>query len=148
MVDYFRSDATPRILAKLDILDEHVHTPSELSNRVTVTADAVGGTLGVFSADLLAAGAVTEDFDLHFVNVISFSGVDSFLLVFYQGASDTECGRCRVTRSAQLDSLSGRPIITGNSPHGLIPANSRVRAKVASDGGGGNIVIEVEYHPY
>jgi hypothetical protein len=148
VVDYSRSDLGPQLLSSLEILEEHIHTPSLLSSRVTVTADAVGGTLGVFSADLLAAGAVTEDFDLHFLNVISFSATDSFELVFYQGASDTECGRCRVTRSAQLDSLSGRPILTGNAPHGRIPAGSRIRAKVASDAGGGNIVIEVEYHPY
>jgi len=64
-------------------------------------------------------------------------------LLFY-GAGDTFAGASQITRSGALASGQSEKIQTV-----VIPANSRVRAKIATVGGGGDTCdITIKFHRY
>ena len=126
--------------------EEHAHAVSKvyptLAAGVQVDTDASAWTLGAFT-EIVPANTITDDFDIHAIDVEDISANGTFELVLYYGASDTEAGRIRFVRttvqSATLNTVIQTPII---------PANSRIRAKVASAAGGQNVTISLRYHTY
>lgn len=131
----------------LEIIEDHIHKPSlvypTLANGVTITGAAGAWTLGAF-AEIVPASTIASIFDIHHVSIEGISANDVYELVLYYGATDIECGRVRFTKTAVMDSVMNMPIQTPR-----IPANSKVRAKVASKGGGSDTVdLSVFYHVY
>ena len=127
--------------------DEHNHAVSKvyptLANGVTVTTAAGAWALGTV-VEVIPASTITDDFDIHAVDVESISANDVFELVLYQGAGDTEIGRIRFVRSTVQSATLNTAIQTP-----IVPANARIRAAVASAAGGGKTVdISVRYHKY
>jgi hypothetical protein len=134
-------------MGRLKQLTEHIHSASKvapsLADGIVVTGGAGAWELGAFSADIIAAGAQADDYDVHYVHIEATSANDEYEVVLYYGAGDTEAGRCRVLNGTTLDS-STAPMMTP-----LISAGSRLRAKCASKSGGGDTVtISVQYHTY
>jgi hypothetical protein len=135
------------IYALEKLLTEHIHSPSKvyptLASGVTVTAGAAW-TLGSF-VEIVPASTITSDFDIHFISIEAISANDVYELVLYKGAlaSEIEIGRVRFTKNANLDSVFNTPIQTG-----LIAANERISAKIASSVGSNNATISIFYHTY
>jgi len=128
-------------------IKEHHNTSSKvipsLATGITVTSDGAAWTLGNFSNDIVAANAITHIFDIHNVSVENISANAVYELVLYYGATDIECGRVRFVKNAVQDGTMNVPIQSCE-----IPANSRVRAKVADSTGGNNVTISLFYYEY
>jgi len=127
------------------ILDEHAHTASQvyptLAGGVVLTAGAAW-TLGAF-AQIVPATTITERFDIHHVCVEGLSANEVYEVVLYYGATDIECGRVRVVKNANLDGTMNIPLQTP-----ILPADSKIRAKVATAGGGDTATVSIFYHIY
>jgi hypothetical protein len=135
------------LLALAHTNEEHNHAAAQvyptLAAGATVTSDAVAWTLGTL-VEVVPASTITEDFDIHAIDIEAISANDTFELVLYYGAGDTEAGRIRFVRSTVQSATLNTEIQTP-----LIPANSRVRAAVACAGGGSKTVdVSLRYHTY
>jgi len=129
------------------VLEEHVHTSSEcyptLASGVTVTGAAGAWTNGAY-VEIIPANTVTSDFDIHFVSIEDMSANDVYELELAYGAGDTHAGCIRLVKSVGNEATQQIPVQTP-----IIPKNSRVRARVATAGGGSDTVdIALLYHIY
>lgn len=140
------SHAGSSLMGKITQLLEHVHTPSKvyptLADGVQVDTDAAAWTLGAFTA-IVPASTITDDFDIHHISIENISADGVYELVLYYGATDIECGRVRFTRTVLTEAVLNIPMRTN-----LIPANSQIRAKLASNSGNDDATISVFYHEY
>lgn len=128
-------------------LIHHIHGDTEvyptLAAGVVVTGAAGAWGEGAF-AEIVPASTITTAFDIHWVNVEALSGNDTFELSLYYGASDTECARIRLVQTAAQSATLQHQMMTP-----VIPANSRIRAKLASLGGGSDTAtVSIQYHTY
>jgi len=137
------------LYSKVMRAEQHIHSASKvyptLADGVTITSVSGAGTwtLGTV-VQVVPASTITNDFDVHYVSIESISANGVFELVLYYGAGDTEAGRVRFTKNAAQDSVLNIPIQTV-----IIPADSRVRAALASiDDGGQTADISLFYHEY
>lgn len=134
------------LMSGVETLKDHVHSVSRvyptLSTGITVTADAAVWTLGAL-VEVVPASTITDDFDLHSIDVENLSANDVYELVMYQGAGDVEIGRVRVIQDAVQSATLNTPILTP-----IIPANARIRAAVASAAGSSSLRFSVRYHTY
>jgi len=134
------------LASRLKLADEHMHSVSKvyptLAAGVTLNTDAVAWTLGTL-VEVIPASTITEDFDIHAIDVEDISANGVYEIVLYYGAGDTEAGRVRVVQGSVTSSTLNTIVQTP-----LIPANSRVRAAVASAAGGQNVTISLRYHTY
>ena len=137
-------------MAKLYVLGHHIHGVSGVSPSLAaaIPVEATTGvghwTLGAFSNDIIAANQIASPFDIHFIVIESMNTTTTYELVLYYGAGDTEAGRMRFVREAATTRSVSEPFMTP-----MIPANSRVRAKVATPDDNGEIItISVRYHTY
>ena len=143
-----------RVYSDTHEVKEHIHSQSKclptLAAAITVTAGAGAWTLGGFSADIAAAGAITSGFDIHSITIENSNTNGTYELVIYYGATDIECARVRWTRGGVQTRSDRLGVISSGPDHSIIPANSRVRAKVAHSGGAGTetLDISIEYHEY
>lgn len=141
------TDAGDSLYSLIHILGDHVHSPSKvyptLATGVVVTCGTPAWTLGNF-ATIIPASTITSKFDIHYISVEALSANAVYEIVFYYGATDIEAGRVRVTKNANQDSTLNVPMQTI-----IIPANSQIRAKVASDSGNADtITLSTKYHTY
>lgn len=133
---------------KLHHIEEHNHSPSlcypTLVDGVPVTAGAAGPpwVLGAFT-EIVPALAIGDEFDIHFISIEDLDDVTVYELHLYYGAGDTFCGSVRFTKTANLEGTQNVNFMTP-----LIPADSRIRAKLASDAGGSIATISIMYHTY
>jgi hypothetical protein len=112
---------------------------------IVITGGADAWALGNF-AEVIPAGAITSEYDIHYVVFEGASATDIYELVLYQGAlgAESEIGRIRVDRESAQSGVSNAPI---QIP--ALAANTRISAKVASKSGGNDTVtISVYYHLY
>lgn len=133
------------LFAKVSALNEYFHSVSKvyptLAGGVTLTAGAAW-TLGAL-VEIVPASTITSDFDIHAIDIEDISANDTYELVIYYGAGDTEAGRIRFVRNAVQSATLNIPI---HMP--VIPANSRVRAAVACSTGGFTADISIRYHEH
>ncbi len=133
------------IYSKLEILDDHIHKPAlvypTLADGVTVTSSASAWTLGSF-VEIIPVSTITEDFDIHYVMIESFSGDDVYELVLY--AATVEIGRVRFTRSIVFQATLDPPFQCA-----IQSANTQIQAKLACAGGlSKSVDISLFYHEY
>ncbi len=131
----------------LHFMQEHVHSVAAvyptLAAGVTLTCTATAWTLGSL-VQVVPASTITSEFDIHALSIEGLSANAIYEIVLYQGASDIEVGRCRVTKNAAQDGTVNVPMFTP-----LIPADARIRAAVASDSGNADTCdIALMYHTY
>lgn len=129
---------------KAEILEEHNHSTAEcyptLANGVTVTTAAGAWTLGNF-VEIVPVNTITEDFDIHHINVEAVSADDCYEVVLY--AETTEIGRVR----GYVKDQSSHPVWEFQDV--IIAANSQIQAKLASQNGGAEtMTISIHYHTY
>lgn len=130
----------------LHLGSDHFHSEARvyptLANGVTVESDGVAWTLGAF-VEIVPVNTITVDFDIHNIGVENITANDVLELWLYAGAGDTFVGHVRFTQNAVQDAVVNVPFQTP-----IIAANSRIRAKVASAGGGTDCTISLKYHEY
>ena len=145
MVDHIAS--RPQMWDMLDVLDEHFHKESKcyptLAGGVTVTGAAGAWTLGSF-AEIVPVNTITEDFDIHFVNIENANVEDTYELRLYATTTEIACVRFTTTQ------VAGRLIpAQTNVQTPIISANSQIQAKIASSSGGSDTAtISLQYHVY
>jgi hypothetical protein len=132
---------------KAKITEEHFHGAAKvfptLAAGETVTGAAGAWTLGAF-AEIVPVDTITEDFDIHYINIEDASADDIYELVLY--AATTEIGRIRfvVDTGVGGGGFPGLPFQCA-----IQPKNTQIQAKVASSGGGADTVdISIHYHEY
>jgi hypothetical protein len=138
-----------QIIASDEIFNDHFHSVAKvyptLANGVVVTGAAGAWALGAFAV-IVPANTITDDFDIHHLNIAAFNANDTFELVLYSGANgaEVEIGRCRFTR---LSNVGASPHIPMQTP--IIPANTQIKAKIASQAGTSNFAtVSIMYHTY
>lgn len=136
------------LFGRLQQLIEHVHSRQyiypTLADGVTLTTASGGWALGTIT-EIAPVNAITFIFDIHEILVEDVNTQDkTYELVLYYGASDTECGS---TRFAATSNKGGVPAVAIQTV--LIPANSRIKARLAiQDGGSKTAKISLRLHPY
>ncbi len=128
-------------------IQEHLHSAQLVapSGAAPIALASGGGawTLGNFSNNIIAADAVTLPFDLHWVVVEGPSANAWYEIVLYYGGTDIECARAAWGRTAVFTNSISIPVMTV-----ILPASSRIRAKMMDDTGGATAQIKVFYHTY
>jgi hypothetical protein len=131
----------------LQIVENHQHARQKVAPLgaagIALVSGAGAWNLGNFSNDIIAAGAETEPFDLHGVDIEAPSANASYEIVFYFGAADTECGRATFTRTNPTTVSRSTTLMTH-----ILPAGSRVRAKMRDSTGASSCTVKVWYHDY
>jgi hypothetical protein len=136
------------LINEVEILTDHIHGAMKvyptLAAGVTVTGNATAWTLGN-ATEIVPANTITSPFDIHFIEIEAVSATDVYEVVLYSGASaDVEIGRFRTSKDSANTSF---PPVSFMCP--LQPANTKISAKCASSGGGGDtITISIGYHLY
>lgn len=129
-----------------EILRDHVHGPCKvyptLAAGVTATSNGSAWVLGDF-VEVVPANTITKDFDIHYINIAAASGNDTYELVLYYGNSDIECGRVRISRNSTQYNPPLIPFMCD-----ILPANSKIRAKVACSSGSFTLTLSLFYHTY
>lgn len=125
---------------------KHIHSPGRcyptLANGVTVSGGDGAWQLGNFT-EIVPANTITSPFDIHWLNISQSSAADTYQLELYYGEANTFAGCIRFTRAAGAAASSQ---VVFQSP--IIPANSKVTAKIASSSGGDNSTLTIHYHTY
>lgn len=134
---------------RIHIISEHIHAVQyvypNLASAVTLTAtnDATTWTLGTL-VEVVPASTITSVFDIHYIDVSSASANTTYQIRLYYGAGDTECANAVFVKTSNFDPVVPTSIMTP-----LIPANSRIRAAVATpDDNGETIDMRIVYHTY
>lgn len=139
------------LYSKSYLVEKHLHGTGmiypSLANGVTLTAvnDASNWSLGALT-EIVPVNTITTPYDLHQVFIESASTDTNYQINFYYGASDTYATAYYCTR----DSVGALTFITNAlTICPIIPANSRLRARVATPNNNGEtITLKVFYHPY
>jgi len=100
-------------------------------------------TLGNFSNDIIAAGAVSQSFSIHWMVVSNPSQNAWYDIVLYYGDTDIECARTTFARENNFVNSINVPVQMR-----VQPAGTRIRAKMMDSVGGGSCDIKVIYHEY
>ena len=101
--------------------------------------------MGSFAV-IVPANTIPSPFDIHCLNIAAVNANDTFELILYSGpnGSEAEIGRVRFTRLSNAGAAPHEPFQTP-----IIPANTQIKAKVASQAGTSNTcTISVMYHHY
>lgn len=110
---------------------------------ITLTSGAGAYNLGAFSGDIIAAAQVTVPFDIHWIVVANASANAWYEITLYWGAADTEAARIPFARTNVFVTSIALPVHTI-----VIPANSRVRAKMQDSVGASTADVKILYHTY
>ena len=146
--------SSPSIIGHLVAGYNHVHDSSRVHPRtsddvplaaITVAGSATALTFGSW-VEIIAANAIDKMFDMHFVLLGSISAVDDYVLQLGYGESGSEVfwGESAFTRDTNQMRASWVPI---QGPP--VAANTRIAARLASTGGGGDSAdIKIYTHQY
>jgi hypothetical protein len=110
---------------------------------VPVISSGTQWVLGNF-VEVVPADTIKSVYDIHEIKIEGFNKTGTYELVLYKGATDIEVGRVRITRDSNSPTFGFSPFMTY-----LIPANDRIRAKVAhSADPAATLTISIKYHTY
>ena len=111
----------------------------DLAAPVTLQSNAAAWTLGNF-AEIVPASTITKKF---VIVAGCFCNPDTnacYSIKLYYGASDLLCATLCLSRTGVMNSSLEIPTYTN-----IIPANSRIRAKIADSVGNAQINIKIRY---
>jgi hypothetical protein len=117
-----------------------------LADGITLTAGAAAWGLAAAFTEIIPVNTIVNPYDLHFLNIGAVSANDSYEVYFYSGLAGSEVFICsaRFVRQVAQSETAPTPLQTI-----MLPANTRITAKLASQAGGGNTaVVSVFYHEY
>jgi len=110
---------------------------------VTLTAGGGAYNWGGYSADIIAALAIATMFMLHWAVVADADINGHYEIEFYYGATDILAAACAFTRTAPFTASVMVPVKSG-----VLPAGSRVRARMRHSVGGATALTKIYYHPH
>ena len=129
--------------------DKHFHAIQKvyptLANGIVVTGGVAAWALGSFAV-LIPANAITDAFDIHFLNIAAYNANDTFEIQLYAGPDGSEVlvGSARVTRTTNV---GASPLVHMQMP--IQAPNTQIKCKVASQLGTSNFMtLSVQYHTY
>ena len=133
------------VAAFIHTILEHVHSSGDvypsLANDERVVAAAGAWTLGAFK-EIVPVGGITDDFDVHFIEISTASANDVFEVWLY--AVEVRIAKARFARTTNQVRVASKPVQTP-----IIPANTQIQAKLASQAGGSKTAdISIQFHPY
>ena len=114
------------------------HVYPTLANGVAVLSGAAW-VLGNF-VEIVPINTIASRFCIHFISVEALTANDVYELVLYTGA-DVELCRARFTKNAVQDGTVNVPVRTT-----IIPANTQIKAKLATSTGADTSTISIMYH--
>ncbi len=126
------------------IINEHTHKAARvypaLAVSLQVVSSNVAHTLGVFK-EIVAAGGIVTDFDIHWVAVQAASANGEYEIVLYAGT--IEIGRSSFARTDKKD-IDSVPFQCE-----IQPANTQIQAKLSTNNAAGDTCnIKIMYHLY
>lgn len=125
-------------------VNAHIHTAQKvypsLADSIQINTHANAWMLGNLT-EIIPANVVAFPFDIHWIAISDISANGEYELVLYAGT--TEIGRAVFTRTDKKDVNDGMPFLCV-----VLPANTQIQARLASDSGGDNAKIKVYYHCY
>jgi len=133
------------LVSMLKIVESRLNNPSKvyptLANGTIVTAGVGAWALGN-AIEVIPAATITNDFLIYFVKGEDCSHKDVFEVILYSGpAAGTEICRCRTTKDPTYPEAGDVAVSTE-----IIPANTKISAKAASQNGGSHTVtISLHY---
>lgn len=135
---------------KVKQLLEHIHSIAmihpELANPVSLQKASGAWAAYGTPTEIVAAGAITEDFDLHFGIISEISANGDYTVEIYQGAalSETQIAHISVSRNAVQSQEGTIPIITP-----LLAGDTRISAALSSGNAAQDTLkIKLMYHTY
>lgn len=138
------------VFGKLDILVEHGHKPAriwpDLATSVAMTAGASWALEK--NTEIVPSGGITKDFDIHRVKLTNIESNGNYQINFFYGNTGAPtanfAGSTVFVKDAAQLSADDEYIQTP-----MIPANSRVTAKAATNlGTNKTIAVKILYHTY
>jgi len=138
--------STRSILHKLD---EHVHSVQKcfpiLADCISIPSAASSWTYGDY-VEIVPVNTITNDFDIHLLNISNISTNDEYEIQIASGNEGSEISiACVSFERTLVMSQEGSVII--QTP--VIPANSRISAKLASKSTVANSAsFKIHYHTY
>lgn len=139
------------IRAVVHTLEEHVHSSGrvypKLANPVQLQKDAgVWAAIPATKTEIVPAGAITDDFDIHWVKVSSISANGDYVICLYKGGIGVEefIGDVPASRSAVQSQEGSLPAITS-----IVPGGTRISAGLSSSNNAqDSLLVKVMYHEY
>ncbi len=134
------------LFAHAHTVEEHIHKEQlvypTLANSIQVAGGAGVWQLGNL-VTLMPANTIAADFrfDIHWVIICALSANDEYELILY--ADTTQIGRLAFTRTDKKDVTDGVPF---QCP--VLAPDVRIRARLASSGGGDTGNFKLMYHEY
>lgn len=132
------------------LAEEHMHhiplVYPLLANPITLTKAAGAWAALPTPTEIIPASTITNDFDIHAMNVSSISAAGEYIIALYKGAALSEelIGYKPVSRSA-VNAQEGQ--VRMATP--LISANERISAAISSSNAGADTLdVKIEYHTY
>ncbi len=136
--------------AKSHLLKEHTHSVAMIHPELVdpIQLQKASGAWAAYGTptEIVAAGAITDDFDLHFGIVSAIGANGDYTIEIYQGAalSEVQIAHIAVSRNAVQSQEGAIPIITP-----LILANTRISAALSSGNAGQDTLeLKLMYHVY
>ena len=132
-------------------MDEHFHSADRCFPTLaagTVIAD--GGPAFAEAPNptqIIPAGAITESFDIHFINVEAATAQETFEVSLWSGPDPgVEIARRRVTIILNVGNVLG--LVSYPTLNDPVLPNTRISAKVADNTGGISLTLSLQYHLY
>lgn len=126
-------------------IEEHLHSDQlcypVLADPIELTAGA-GWEIGTL-VPIVPVDTITNDFDLHWCVISDPDTNDDYEVYLYSGDGDTQVAVVPITRTGPFTTSFQAKVQTR-----VIPANSRIRAALASRAGASKLKIKLVYHPY
>jgi hypothetical protein len=133
---------------KIHILEEHAHSPQKVyppsANAIVLTAAASAWTHGT-KVEIIPAGAITKDIDLHWALISALSANGEYEVKFYKGAAASEVEICTTatTRNSVQSQEGSLPVMTS------LLKGERISASLATNTGNADTCkVKLFYHEY
>lgn len=125
--------------------DEHFHSAGDvypsLADDVQIQSAAGVWALGAFT-EIVPINTITDDFDIHFLEISTASANDVFEIWLY--AVEVLIAKARFARTTNQTRVASKPVQTV-----IIPANTQIQAKLACAAGGSKTAdLSIQFHPY
>ena len=144
----YNNNSNDIMLSYLEINEEHNHSIDKCSvnatNAPVFTASTASWAYGGY-VEVIAAGAVSNPFDIHYINAGAVSDVGTYQYQLAQGTAGNE-SLIATGRIARLSVQSGAMSVPTQTP--VLDAGTRVSMRIASNVTSSTLVASVQYHEY
>jgi hypothetical protein len=138
------------LAARAHTVDEHIHKAGQvyptLANPILLTKGSGAWAAFPTPTEIVPAGGINEDFDIHWINVSSISANGNYEIALYSGGAGSEVEICRIPTSRTTVQSQEGSIPTQTE---IIPADTRISAALSSGNAAlDTVLIKLMYHRY